>query len=399
MPMKKCILQKGMAEIELSVDFQTFLKKKETPFIDVKKGRFFDFYDGVKELFTLPYSVHIVGTNGKGSTGRFLAQIVKSSGKKVFHYTSPHILSVNERFYIDGKIASNKELEDAHKKLLERVGFERLDPLSYFEYLTLLAFLMSEDADIAIFEAGLGGEFDATSAHNHDLLLITPISYDHIDILGDTIEKIATTKLAAIQKRVIVGHQEFKEVIDLAKEIATKKGATIFFAEELLNRDEKESIESSKFHSFLKKNLTLSVAGAKFMGIYDSSYLPKYLDMKGRVERISEHIVIDVGHNSSAARVAISSFSGKKFNLVYNALLDKDFCEVLTILRSHSDKIFFIPIDSKRAAPLSELRECALRLGFEEVCDIGLFKGSDTLVFGSFYTVGVFLNSYLKSLL
>jgi len=397
--MRNYILQKRTVEIELSIDFQTFLQKKETPFIDIKKGRFFDFFDGVKEFFTLPYSVHIVGTNGKGSTGRFLAQIVKSSGKKVFHYTSPHILSVNERFYIDGKVASDKELEDGHRKLLERVGFERLDSLSYFEYLTLLAFLMSEDADIAIFEAGLGGEFDATSAHTHDLLLITPISYDHTDMLGDTIEKIARTKLAVMQKRAIVGFQEFKEVAEIAEEIADKKGATIFFAEELLDSDEKESIGHTEFHSFLKKNLTLSVAAAKFMGLFDSSYLPKRLDIKGRTERISEHIVIDVGHNPSAAKAVISAFSGKKFNLVYNSLQDKDFYEVLTILRGHSDKIFFIPIDSERAALLSELRECALRLGFEEVYDISLFKGSDTLVFGSFYTVEVFLSSYLESVL
>lgn len=383
----------------MNIDFYGFLKSKETPFIDIKKGRFFDFFDGVKDFFKLPYSIQIVGTNGKGSTGRFLAQMIGASGKKVFHYTSPHILSVNERFYLSGAIIANDELESAHIRLLERVGFERANSLSYFEYLTLLAFLLSEDVDIAIFEAGLGGEFDATSAHAHDLLLVTPISYDHVDILGSSIESITKTKLAVMQKAAIIGAQEFAEVKDIAKEIASKKGSRLLFVDELLDKDEKYAIEKSDFPTFLKSNLALSIAAAKYIGVFEISRIPTRLDIRGRVERIAENIVIDVGHNPSAAKAVLSAFSGKKFNLVYNSLGDKDFCEVLAILRERSDKIFFIPMDSVRAASRSSLKECALKFGFEEVDDITVFRGSEVLVFGSFYAVEVFLSSYLKSVL
>ena len=127
----------------------------------------------LKHHITLPYVIHIVGTNGKGSTGRYLAHILYEKKYKVLHYSSPHILEFNERIRINGKDSTNEQLESAHIKLQKILPINILNKLTYFEYTTLLAFVLSDSLDYLVLEAGLGGEFDATNVVKNNLSLFT----------------------------------------------------------------------------------------------------------------------------------------------------------------------------------------------------------------------------------
>ena len=119
----------------------------------------------LSQKIKLPFVIHIVGTNGKGSTGRFLAHYLHKKDLKVLHYSSPHIVKFNERIWINGNDVKDEELEVAHKFLQDLYDVEILQKLTYFEYTTLLAFYLSKDFDYLVLEAGLGGEFEIGRAH------------------------------------------------------------------------------------------------------------------------------------------------------------------------------------------------------------------------------------------
>jgi len=375
----------------LSIDIFSYLEEKDSSFWEVKRGSFFSFFDKVSHLFNIPFYIQIVGTNGKGSTGRFLTRILRGAKKSVFHYTSPHILSINERFYINDAIIKNDVLNSYHLKLIDLLGRESCDTLTYFEYLTLLAFFISQDFDIAVFEAGIGREYDATSAKSADLLLVTPISYDHKHILGETLEEIVKTKLAKLAKATVLGIQEYPEVEEIARLIAKDNNKPLKTVGEILEDSDIAAIEQTGFNNFLKNNLLLAVSAAKEMGQYSQKYLPSELDLRGRSEKIDDYTVIDVGHNESAARAVCAGFIGKKFNLVYNSLADKEYCKVLEIFRNHCEKIYILPIDSDRAVLREKLLSCAASLGFTVVSSLEEFEGEMKVVFGSFHTVESFL--------
>lgn len=111
----------------------------------------------------IPFVIHIVGTNGKGSTGRFLSHYLYKTGLKTLHYSSPHIKNFNERIWINGADVSDNLLQNAHQFLTRIYDEELLLKLTYFEYTTLLALYLSKDCEYLVLEAGLGGEFDATN--------------------------------------------------------------------------------------------------------------------------------------------------------------------------------------------------------------------------------------------
>ncbi|MGX9365046.1 bifunctional folylpolyglutamate synthase/dihydrofolate synthase [Desulfoplanes sp. PS50] len=168
--------------------------------------------------------VHIVGTNGKGSTAAFLHAVATAHGRSTGVFTSPHFLTPRERIRVRGKMISREtwvDLANAVYGACPGVDF------SYFELLTLMAMLafVREGVDLAIMEAGLGGTWDATSAFGYDLTLITPIGMDHEQILGSTIEAIARDKAGAIQGGEVVCGPQHKNVADILRSRACEKGA------------------------------------------------------------------------------------------------------------------------------------------------------------------------------
>ena len=347
----------------------------------------------LSQKIKLPFVIHIVGTNGKGSTGRFLAHYLHKTDHKVLHYSSPHIMKFNERIWINGSDVSDENLEIAHRFLQELYEIELLEKLTYFEYTTLLAFYLSKDFDYLVLEAGLGGEFDATNVVENNLSLITTIGLDHQSFLGSTVEKIAATKMRSVDNKMIVGYQVFDEVIKTAYEV--KKQIL-----EQRNRDIEiiEVIEfdkypiNEKFASYLKRNLHLVIACLNELKIPINTKLFDDVPLFGRCQKIASNITIDVGHNPLAAEVIKKEFENKKITLIYNSYADKDYVEVLKILKPIIKKVVIIDLDDKRIVKKEELQKVIKQLNITTQETIKIEENEEYLVFGSFLVVEKFLS-------
>ena len=246
-------------------------------------------YDVIKESWdilkgdiSLPYVIHIIGTNGKGSTGRFLASFLNQLKKDVVHYSSPHINKFNERIWINGNDVDDVTLDKAHQKLQKLLPQEYINRLTYFEYTTLVALYLSSKKDYIVLEAGLGGEFDATNIVKNDLTLLTTIDLDHQSFLGDTVELITATKVRSCDKNIIVGYQNHKEVLKIIKEVL-KNNQTIKTIEEF---EIDISYYVNKLPKYLLNNLKLSLLALKFLDLEIKKFeLPKLF---GRFQKVAE---------------------------------------------------------------------------------------------------------------
>ncbi|WP_309497002.1 Mur ligase family protein [Sulfurovum sp.] len=371
-----------------------FLDNKPLYYKEIDHKRVHQAYGLLKPHIKHPRTVHVVGTNGKGSTGRMVAHLAYKSGMHVGHYTSPHILKFNERIWLDGEDVSDEVLESAHQKLFVVLGKEMSDALSYFEYTTLLAFVTFENCDLMVLEAGLGGEFDATNVCDKELSIITPIGIDHQAFLGETIEEIAATKIRSIQKQVLLAPQVYDEVIEVANEITGKKKATLFRIQSLESGIENglEQIGQQKgWGDYLIENATVALKAFELLDIpYDMNDL-RSLELFGRFYPLTENIRIDVGHNPLAAS-AIENALDEKVVLIYNTLDDKDYETVLRILKPKVKRVEIIKIDSQRATTLGEIESALKRVDLKYRDFQNKIEPDEKyLVFGSFYVVEAFL--------
>ena len=177
-------------------------------------------------------TIHVAGTNGKGSCSHTLAAILQSAGYKVGLYTSPHLVDFRERIRVNGEMIPRQQVIDFVEQ--HRAFFEPLHP-SFFELATALAFhhFAEQEVDVAVVEVGLGGRLDCTNIIRPDLCIITNISFDHIQFLGDTLAKIASEKAGIIKPGIpVVIGETTPETKPVFMETALKQGAPIHFAEE-----------------------------------------------------------------------------------------------------------------------------------------------------------------------
>lgn len=375
--------------------FDTFLENKPLYYKEIDHERVHHAYRLLKPHIKQPRTVHIVGTNGKGSTGRMLAYLAYKSGLSVGHYSSPHILKFNERIWLNGVDASDEVLEMAHQKLFGILGQEMSEALSYFEYTTLLAFVVYENCDLMVLEAGLGGEFDATNVCDKELSIITPIGIDHQAFLGETIEEIAATKIRSIQKKVLLAPQVYDEVVEVAKEIVNNVGADLRVCPRVNTQvDPYGLIKIAKqkgWGAYLIDNASVALQALDILDInYDVNDL-KSLELFGRFYALTDNIRIDVGHNPLAAK-AIEKALDKKVVLIYNSLDDKDYEEVLRVLKPKVKRVEIISISSQRATTLQEIEKALEIVGLDYSYFQNKIKEDENyLVFGSFYVVEEFL--------
>jgi dihydrofolate synthase / folylpolyglutamate synthase len=346
----------------------------------------------LSKKINLPFVIHIVGTNGKGSTGRFLAHYLYKKNFKVLHYSSPHIMKFNERIWINGSDVSDENLELAHRFLQEVFSLELLSKLTYFEYTTLLAFYLSKDFDYLVLEAGLGGEFDATNVVVNDLSLITTIGLDHQSFLGDTIKQIATTKMRSVDTKMLIGYQVFDDVVKTAYEvkeqILKERNRNI----EIIEVKEFDKYElNNNFASYLKRNLHLVIECLNELKIPIDVKLFDDVPLFGRCQKILPNVTIDVGHNPLAAQVIVKEFENKKITLIYNSYKDKDYEEVLKILKPIISKIIIMPLEDKRIVGKDSLLKIIKQLNIINEETINIEDSEEYLVFGSFLVVEKFL--------
>jgi len=379
------------------MSLKEFLQTKELYYKDIDYDFFPKVWKNIAYKFRYPKVIHIVGTNGKGSTGRFLAYYLYKSGYKTGHYSSPHILDFSERIWLDGKDSDQETLNKAHNILLKKIDHDTLDKLSYFEYTTLLAIEVFRDCDYIVLEAGLGGEYDATAVFEKLFTLVTPIGVDHQNFLGSSIEDIAATKLRSVSTYAILAKQK-EEVYKVAKDLGIKYfNSREFFSDSEL-KDISDFIVKKGFASYLTENLILALSAIKTLKLkYSLDYL-KGVELKGRFQRISSNITIDVGHNKQAALAIKDELKDKKITLIYNTYKDKDFEEILKILKESIKKVLIIDVKGERVVKKALLEKSLKELGidFEEFLVKNLSDDEEYLVFGSFLVVEKFLNDYLK---
>jgi dihydrofolate synthase / folylpolyglutamate synthase len=350
-------------------------------------------WEKLSKKIKLPFVIHIVGTNGKGSTGRFLAHYLYKKEFKVLHYSSPHILKFNERIWINGFDVSDENLELAHQFLQNLFEIELLEKLTYFEYTTLLAFYLSKDFDYLVLEAGLGGEFDATNVVPNNISLITTIGLDHQSFLGNTVEEIAATKMRSVDNKMIIGYQVFPEVVKTAykvkEQILEQRNRNIEIIE--VKDFEKYAI-NDKFASYLKRNLHLVITCLNELKIPINLELFDDVPLFGRCQKIASNITIDVGHNPLAATVIAKEFENKKITLIYNSYADKDYSEVLKILKPIIKELVIIELNDKRVVKKEELEKVIKQLNITNIETINIKENEEYLVFGSFLVVEKFLS-------
>lgn len=375
-----------------------FLKNKPLFYKEIDRARMPNAFKFVQGAFKIPKIIHVVGTNGKGSTGRFLAQML-ARDHSVGHYTSPHIFEFRERFWINGAVASADALETAHERLIKILPPEVARSLSYFEYATLLCAVLFEGCDFFVCEAGVGGEFDATNVFSKRLSLFTPIGFDHTALLGDTLERIATTKFNAMADVALMNDDMNELCVGIARRIAAKKGATLKFASQNLSSDDKNEIKiyAEKFGlpEFLRSNLTLSSSAFKELGFSLNLANLGALSLGGRCEKIAPNVTIDVGHNEMAAQALVKKFAGKKLNLIFNAFADKDIKAVLKAIKPIVKKTYIIEYETPgRELATAQVKEALreLDMEFEGFADVR--ADEEYLAFGSFYLVEAFLKRY-----
>ena len=352
-------------------------------------------YAMLKPHIKQPLTIHVVGTNGKGSTGRIMATLLHEAGKRVGHFSSPHIMKFNERIWLEGEDSSDEQLEEAHEKLYAILGQEMSDALSYFEYTTLLAFVAMEELDVMVLEAGLGGEFDATNVCSKALSVITPIGLDHQDFLGDTIESIARTKLNSIDKKALIALQVYDEVYKVADEVAKEKGTTIYKVESEPFDELLTITEALGWADYLYENAKLAT---KALDILELSYkLESLKEVKlfGRFYPLLPNVTIDVGHNllgaKALSRALKKKYKDEKVILVYNTLDDKDYESILLEFKESVKSVELIHISTQRAVKEENLKEVLDKLDITYRSFDGIVNNENYFVFGSFYVVEAFL--------
>lgn len=383
------------------MSIEDFLDQKPLYYKEIDHERVHQAYALLKPHIRQPRTIHIVGTNGKGSTGRILAHLAREQGigsqeqLSVGHYSSPHILKFNERIWLDGQDVSDDVLETAHQRLYSILGEAISNTLTYFEYTTLLAFVVFEACDLMVLEAGLGGEYDATNVCDKELSIITPIGLDHQSFLGESIEEIAATKINSIQKKDLLAPQPFDKVVGVAKKIAEEKGAELIMSEQgAESREQLREIARQKgWADYLVENAMVALQA---LDILDISYRIddlKTLELFGRFYPLKENIRIDVGHNPLAAEAIVKAMKPETI-LIYNSLDDKDYRSVLQTLKPKVKRVEIIQIDSQRATTTESIVNALEIVGLPYIDFDGTIHAEEHyLVFGSFYVVEAFLKT------
>ena len=289
-------------------------------------------------------SIHVGGTNGKGSCSHMLASIFQEAGYKVGLYTSPHLKDYRERIKINGKEISKQFVMGFVKK--HKVFFEQ-HSLSFFEMTVGLAFdyFAKRSVDIAIIEVGLGGRLDSTNIITPELSVITNIGFDHTQFLGDTRQKIAYEKAGIIKPNipVVIGetHQETKPVFDNK---AKETNSDIFYADQTVNNvlesDLKGNYQRKNIKTVMQSIKVLKEKGYKISGNNVEAGLKQVVKNTGLMGRWqilnnSPKIICDTAHNAEGLTLVMKQLSSESFDtlhIVFGAVNDKDLDKIMNVL-------------------------------------------------------------------
>ena len=324
------------------------------------------------EHFNHPHTkfktIHVAGTNGKGSCSHTIAAILQAEGYRVGLFTSPHLVDFRERIKVNGDCISQEFVMDFVEN--ERSFFEPLHP-SFFELTTAMAFKYFADShvDIAVIEVGLGGRLDCTNIITPILSVITNISFDHTQFLGDTLEKIAMEKAGIIKRDIpVVIGETTPETRNVFIQKAKEMNAPIFFAEEYNNPIANELDFELKGSYQLKNKQTILCAVSHLpLSISPSSikeglsHVVELTGLMGRWQTIRERptVICDTGHNVGGWQYLsqqIKSQPCKNLHIVFGMVDDKDIDTVMNMLPTNAT-YYFTQAQTKRAIPANIVKE------------------------------------------
>ena len=343
-------------------------------------------------------SIHIAGTNGKGSCSHTLASILQAAGYKVGLYTSPHLKDFRERIKVNGECVSEEYVIDFVEN--ERHFFEPLHP-SFFELTTAMAFkyFAESNVDIAVIEVGLGGRLDCTNIITPVLSIITNISFDHTQFLGDTLAKIATEKAGIIKNNipVIIG-EAVDETRPVFLEKAAENGSEIIFAEdnnEILSAELRPqggiAYETKDYGKIIgelgglyqAKNASTILCALKKLSeiglrIDNEAITAGFANvcettgLLGRWQKIKETptVICDTGHNVGGWKYISRQLSMQKceqMRIVFGMVDDKDVSTVMSLLPKNAIYYFTKP-DNKRALYVNTIMEIGKKYGLTAKC-------------------------------
>jgi dihydrofolate synthase/folylpolyglutamate synthase len=341
--------------------------------------------------------IHIAGTNGKGSTSHMLASVLQEAGLKVGLYTSPHLRDFRERIKINGEMISEQYIVDfveQHKQV-----FDNIQP-SFFEWTVALCFdyFAKQEVDIAIVETGLGGRLDSTNIITPILSVITNIGWDHMDLLGDTLPKIAAEKAGIIKPNVPVVIGEFQsEVHDVFTEKAHSENSKLILASDIVTLQSFTNNNFESTFSVAKDNkIWIENVSCDLPGIYQQHNIKTVLaallqlpeqdfaisdqhimnglknvkrntGLMGRWQVLGENplVICDTGHNVNGIRYVVEQIAKTRhenLHMVIGMVKDKDIAKVLSLLPKQAI-YYFCNANIPRALPAEELSEQAEQFG------------------------------------
>ena len=333
-------------------------------------------------------SIHVAGTNGKGSVSHFLASILQEAGYKVGLYTSPHLVDFRERIRINGEMIPEEEVVRFHSSFL--IPHSSLS-LSFFEMTVGLAFdyFAREKVDVAVIEVGMGGRLDSTNVITPELSIITNIGFDHTQFLGDTLPKIAAEKAGIIKEGVpvVIGesHPETRPVFEA---VAAERKAPIVFADDNYRIDNITDYTTELTGAYQRKNLATVLQAVDVLRENSSFLIPHSslqrglarvvtnTHLRGRWEKIGEQplTICETAHNADGIEAMMQSLSGVKYNhlhVIYGCVNDKDYRKILALLRTslHTPRASltwrFSQPSVPRGLPVGELQAAAREMGIE----------------------------------
>ncbi|MBI9009432.1 MAG: bifunctional folylpolyglutamate synthase/dihydrofolate synthase [Tenericutes bacterium] len=328
-------------------------------------------------------TIHVAGTNGKGSTSSYLANILMDAGYKVGLYTSPYIVKFNERIVVNNHYITDQEMVKYANEILpiwQRM-FDAGDTVTFFEVLTIMCFLYFKEksVDFAVIEVGLGGTLDATNVIVPEISLITNISYDHMNVLGDTLESIALNKLGIVKDNVpLVTSVENEKLCPLFKEITEKHHSELHFVdfEQLrdisLDESTKFTYREKQYEAGLvglhqAKNAALAVDAIHLLNerlnlhISEENIRNGLLNTKwpGRFEIFNHNIILDGAHNiggiEALRKTVWKLYPNKNIKCLVSIMHDKEHQKIIEVLDNFCDELFFTEFEYARRADAKDL--------------------------------------------
>lgn len=336
--------------------------------------------------------IHVAGTNGKGSVCTFITAVLKAAGYKVGRFISPTLYHYRERIQINDKYISEADVAGLIERIraaIDQMLLEGQEHPTVFEVETAMAFMyyQEQQCDFVVLEVGLGGRDDSTNVIEHSLLsVITPISYDHMQYLGDTLMDIVKVKAGIIKRgqRVVIGPQE-AEALDVIMSECIRKKATPTLTDISALTVKRRSLTEQCFDYKSYPQLTISMPGlyqtenaAIAIEVIHALHQcgfdidPKFIyqglkeaHWKGRFEVLHQQpvIIVDGAHNPAGARALVQSlqtyFGGRTIRYLMGVFADKDYQQMLDILASAGDTLITLKPDSPRGLSSAVLMEAA----------------------------------------